>query len=144
MYFRNCAQVDHGGARDAEESGRIDAPLQLIQRIHPVLRAVADRLADVAVVSVVRLQQADPDDNLPGAPDVVIEVLSPSNTVAEIIEKQRLCLENGCREFWAVEPKSRVVNVSTPDGITRTYQEAGEIPLALFGNARLPVAAIFE
>jgi Uma2 family endonuclease len=102
------------------------------------------RVADVGVVTLARWDQTDSEDNLPGAPDVVVEVLSPSNTVAEIIEKQRLCLENGCREFWAVEPKSRVVNVSTPDGITRTYKAEEEIPLALFPNARLPVAAIFE
>ena len=64
------------------------------------------RTADVAVVSVVRLNQADPEDNLPGAPELVIEVLSPSNTAAEIIEKQGLCLENGCLEFgqWSRNP----------------------------------------
>jgi Uma2 family endonuclease len=102
------------------------------------------RTADVAVVAVARLQQADPEDNLAGAPELVIEVLSPSNSAPEIIEKQQLCLKNGCCEFWAVEPKTRIVNVATQDGITRTYQAGDEIPLRLFGSARLPVAAIFE
>ena len=102
------------------------------------------RTADVAVVSLARVRQADPEDNLSGSPEIVVEVLSPSNTAAEIIEKQRLCLENGCREFWVVEPRSRVVNVSTPDGITRTYKAEDEIPLSLFGAACLPVLAIFE
>src|SRR5260370_14066381 len=38
------------------------------------------RSADIAVVTLVRLQQADPDDFLQEAPELVIEVLSPSNT----------------------------------------------------------------
>jgi hypothetical protein len=36
------------------------------------------------------------------------------------------------------------VSVSTPDGITHTYQSGHEIPLDLFGAAPLPVSAIFE
>lgn len=55
------------------------------------------------------------------APELVIEVLSPSNTVEEILEKEGLCLENGCREFWVLDAKRRQVRVSTPDGLTRTY-----------------------
>ena len=43
------------------------------------------RVADVAFVSRERLNNTDPDDNLHGAPDVVVEVFSPSNTVAEIV-----------------------------------------------------------
>lgn len=43
----------------------------------------------------------DPDDYLRGAPDLIIEVLSPSNTATEICDKEKLCLENGAREFWS-------------------------------------------
>lgn len=56
------------------------------------------RRADVAFVSQARWD-ADEDD-LMGAPEMVIEVLSPSNTVTEIDEKRSLCLAHGCREFW--------------------------------------------
>lgn len=37
------------------------------------------RVADVACVSCQRWEQADPEDNFRGAPDLIIEVLSPSN-----------------------------------------------------------------
>ena len=40
------------------------------------------RVADVGIVATVRWDQTAPDDNLQGAPDLVIEVLSPSNTRA--------------------------------------------------------------
>ena len=35
------------------------------------------RVADVAVISLDRIQQADPDDVLHGAPDLAVEVLYP-------------------------------------------------------------------
>jgi Uma2 family endonuclease len=58
--------------------------------------------ADVAYVSEERWGSIDPDDNLMGAPELVIEVLSPSNTAAEIDDKEQLCLQNGAQEFWVV------------------------------------------
>src|SRR5262249_19788850 len=48
--------------------------------------------ADVAYVSGERFRQTDPEDNIRGAPELVVEVLSPSNTVAEIYDKEQTCL----------------------------------------------------
>jgi Uma2 family endonuclease len=95
--------------------------------------------ADVAWISKERWDAID--DYLFGAPELVIEVLSPSNTLDEIIDKRTLCLENGSREFWVVCPKFRQVDVSTPDGRTVTYKSGQEIPL-MFGGT-LAVDAIF-
>jgi Uma2 family endonuclease len=97
------------------------------------------RVADVAFISPERIAQVDPNDNPHGAPDLVIEVLSPSNTVAEIYDKEKLCLENGAQEFWIVDPDRSQVKVSTPDGRTVTYQSGQEIPMPLFGPVRLLV-----
>jgi Uma2 family endonuclease len=123
----------------AGESGVVDTEL--------AFRALPEyeyRIADVAYVSQERWDQIDPESNLRGAPDLVIEVLSPSNTAAEMAEKEKLCLENGSKEFWVLYPKLRQVKVSTPDGITTTYREGQEIPLRLFGGATLKVSAIFS
>jgi Uma2 family endonuclease len=97
--------------------------------------------ADVVYLSRERWTAIDPDDNLAGAPDLVIEVLSPSNTAAEIYDKEKLCLENGALEYWVVDPDRRQVKVSTPDGRTATYRSGQAIPL-LFGNATIAVDAI--
>jgi Uma2 family endonuclease len=99
--------------------------------------------ADVAYLSAERFKQADPEDNIQGAPDIVIEVLSPSNTVAEITDKEKLCLENGATQFWVVYPGRRWVKVSTADGLTITYRSGQEIPLDLFAS-KLSVDAIFD
>ena len=102
-------------------------------------------VADVAYVSAERFQQADPEDNIRGAPEMVIEVLSPSNTVAEIYDREQICLVNGAREFWVVDSDRCQVKVTTPDGRTVTWQRGQEIPLPLFGGeARVKVDDIFR
>jgi Uma2 family endonuclease len=102
------------------------------------------RVADVAYVSAAREASIDPEDNLRGAPDITIEVLSRSNTAAEIFEKEKLCLENGAKEFWVVDPRLRQVRISTPDARTITWHPGQQIPLPLFGGAILAVDEIFN
>src|ERR1700739_672352 len=53
------------------------------------------RIADVAWVSPERWAMADVDDNIRGAPDLVIELLSPSISATEIYDREQLCLGNG-------------------------------------------------
>ena len=101
------------------------------------------RVADVAYLSPARFRMVKPDDHVRGAPDLVVEILSPSNTVAEIYDKEKLCLENGAQEFWVVDADRKQVKISTPDGRTITYKSGQEIPLPLFGGAAIAVDAIF-
>ena len=100
--------------------------------------------ADVAYLSPARFAQVDTEDNIRGAPDLVIEVLSPSNTVAEMNDRERICLENGAKEFWVIDRKQGQVKVSTPDGYTTTWRRGQRIPLPLFGDAAIAVDAIFS
>ena len=98
--------------------------------------------ADVAFVSKDRWEQIDPDSYLRGAPELVAEIISPSNTAEEMLDKEKICLEGGCQEFWLLNEKRKQIKVSTPDGVTRTYSEGQEIPLTLFGGS-LKVSAVF-
>lgn len=60
-------------------------------------------VADVAYTSHERWNETVDNGYLQGPPELVIEVLSPSNTATEIREKRKLCLENGSREFWVAD-----------------------------------------
>jgi Uma2 family endonuclease len=42
-----------------------------------------------------------------GAPDLVVEILSPSNTAAEMQRKLKLYRQAGVREYWVLDPESR-------------------------------------
>jgi Uma2 family endonuclease len=101
------------------------------------------RVADVAYLSAEQVRVLDPDDYVQGVPELVIEVLSPSNSATEMFDKEKICLENGGREFWVVDPERRQIKVSTPDGHTVTYRAGQKVPLGLCGGAGLAVDAIF-
>ncbi|HEY3939625.1 MAG TPA: Uma2 family endonuclease [Bryobacteraceae bacterium] len=100
------------------------------------------RGADVAFITQDRWNKTADDDNLHGSPELVIEILSPWNTKAEIQEKAALCLSTGCQEFWIVDPRRKSVNATRRGGETTVYTTSERIPLALFGS-ELAVAAIF-
>ncbi len=99
------------------------------------------RVADVAFIARERWKAIPKDGNLQGAPDLVVEVLSPSNTAWEIFDKEHLCLDNGAREFWVVDPVRQNVRVSGIEGPTRTYSHGQSIPV--FFGGTIDVDSIF-
>jgi Uma2 family endonuclease len=96
--------------------------------------------ADIGFVREERTDITDP--YLMGAPDLVIEVLSPSNTVDEINDKMDVCMTSGCTSFWVVDPKRRIVSVTEGD-LTRQYRTGMSIPLPQPLEGMVPVAAVF-
>jgi Uma2 family endonuclease len=46
-----------------------------------------------------------------GAPDLVVEILSPSNIAEEYVRKFNLYMKAGVREYWIVAPESKTVQV---------------------------------
>jgi Uma2 family endonuclease len=51
------------------------------------------------------------DKGCVGAPDLIIEILSPGNTRKEMREKYDVYEENGVKEYWLVEPQDKCVFV---------------------------------
>jgi Uma2 family endonuclease len=91
--------------------------------------------ADVAFIFADRWEAIDRKGHLIGAPDLVIEILSPSNSKSAMDERERICLENGAREFWLVDTVHRTVRVATANGRI-TYTSGQAIPL-FFGGSLL-------
>lgn len=102
------------------------------------------RYADVGFVTRDRWERISPTGNLQGAPELVVEALSPSNTVTELLDRRIVCLEHGAREFWLVDIDHRSVEVSTPDGRSITCKSGLEIALFFAPGATLAVDAIFD
>ena len=101
------------------------------------------RGADVAFVSQTRWDATSDDDNLRRSPELVVEILSPSNTKSEIREKAALYLSTGTQEFWVVDPKRKSVSVARPSGESVVYGTGDRIPLTVFGGM-IEVADIFN
>ena len=77
-------------------------------------------------------------------PDLVVEVLSPSDTPAEVEEKVRIYLAVGVPLVLLVDPRRRTVRVRKPDGTDRLLTEADELTgEEVLPDFRLPVARLF-
>lgn len=67
-----------------------------------------------------------------GAPDMIIEVLSPSSLRHDRLVKLNLYQRAGVREYWIVDPENRAVQVFLQDasGSLRIYEEYGQGEIA--------------
>ena len=103
------------------------------------------RSPDVAFVTrerVVKLLK--PTGYFPGAPDLAVDVISPSDSYTEVEEKVDAWLEAGCRTVVVVNPRNRTLKVYRSRAevtllTTEGWFDAGEV----VPGFRLPVRQIF-
>jgi Uma2 family endonuclease len=70
------------------------------------------RAPDVAFVTRERLERLGvPRSYWPGAPDLAVEVVSPSDRTDEVEEKVKVWLAAGCQEVWVASPMLRTVTL---------------------------------
>ena len=71
---------------------------------------------DVAFVAAGRIPQGEEQKHFPRlAPDLVVEVLSPSDRMGGALAKVALYLQAGVRLVWLVDPDEQTVIVFRPD-----------------------------
>ena len=69
-----------------------------------------------------------------GAPDLVIEILSPSNTAIHMEQKRRLYRQAGVREYWLVDPEYNELTVYTfTDAaiLINSYESKDTVPVGI-------------
>ena len=74
------------------------------------------------------------DDKVYGAPDLAVEIVSPSSNRKDKITKLAKYQETGVREYWIVDPVKKVVLVyvfDEPELIPTIYPFANKIPVAI-------------
>lgn len=74
----------------------------------PVSTSDGVKLVDAAWMSRERFAPMREFNVFDRAPEICVEVLSPSNTRPEIEERRELFLEIGCEEFWTVGATGKV------------------------------------
>ena len=84
-----------------------------------------------------------------GAPDWLIEIVSPSSLVLDTRTKFDLYAENGVREYWIVFPGEQAVTAYalTAEGHyepTGTYAEPGPMPSSVLPELAIEWTDIFE
>jgi Uma2 family endonuclease len=98
---------------------------------------------DVSFVARERLSKT-PDGYYPGAPDVAVEVLSPSDRRSRVEWKTALWLSLGARSVWVVNPKLRTVEVVHAGGERKVFHESDELVDETVPGFRVPLSEIFN
>ena len=82
-----------------------------------------------------------------GAPNLVIEILSPSNTAIEMQLKFDLYREAGVLEYWVVDPQRKFVTVYCfrKDFIeTKVYRNSDNVPVSVLPGLAISLKQVFE
>jgi Uma2 family endonuclease len=98
---------------------------------------------DIAFIARDRVG-ADKDCFFPGAPDLAVEVLSPSDRRGKVERKTALWLELGAKAVWNVNPLKRTVEVIHPEGQRWLFNETDELFDDTVPGFRVTVSKIFE
>lgn len=83
-----------------------------------------------------------------GAPDLVVEVLSPSTRKADRGRKFKLYEQYGVRAYWLIEPDDQTVEVYQRQGdhlvLDNLYDRDQTFAFALLPDVTIPVADLFK
>ncbi len=112
-----------------------------------VLDEVSQRVLgpDVAFVRQERTTQQPQHGFFRGAPDLAVEVRSPSNSAREMATKARGYLAAGTRLVWVVDPDRRTVTVYRPNRPPEALALDGYLDgYDVLPGFRVAVAAIFD
>ena len=103
------------------------------------------RGADVLFISHERLENASLSGFLDAAPELIIEIMSPTNKWEEVRRKIEEYFAIGVERVWIIEPENRAVQVYQSRDAVRTLTEddtlEGEGPLKGFA---LDLHTLFE
>jgi Uma2 family endonuclease len=106
-------------------------------------------IPDVIFISNERRGEIAAGERVMGAPDLVIEIVSPGaeNERRDRVVKRQLYGKHGVREYWIVYPESRSIEVYVFDGralnLANTFTETDELTSTVLHGYRVKVQKLF-
>jgi Uma2 family endonuclease len=96
----------------------------------PELRCILQSNSVVPDIAVIRRDRL-PSGNQPleGAPDWMIEILSPDQSTTKLIEKIQMCLNEGTQLGWLIDSIEQVVMVLRPNQSLVFLRQGNPLPV---------------
>jgi len=82
-----------------------------------------------------------------GAPDMVVEILSPSTSRYDRTLKFKTYLKSGVREYWVIDPDSKTlaVHLQKDDAyVTHPYTDEDTVPVHVLDGCIINLSEVFE
>lgn len=103
------------------------------------------RAPDVAFVRRERIQTLQSAGFAKGAPDLAVEIFSPSDSVPQLMRKVKQYFSAGCHTVWIVYPERREIHVLEAAGTDRILTVGGVLDAPeLLPGFSVPVSELFE
>jgi len=103
------------------------------------------RGADVLFISHERLKDASPEGFLDVAPELIVEIMSPSNAWEDVRQKIEEYFGIGVKHVWIVEPINRAVQIYRSRDAVRTLSEDDTLKGdGILDGFAIAVRALFE
>ncbi len=157
IYNGELVMVPAPSIKHQEISGNIEHEIRSFVRENKsgkVLYAPVDMVLDERVVlqpDIVFIAKDNLDiiteEHIGPAPDLIIEILSPSTGYYDLVEKKELYEQYGVKEYWIVDPKKkRVETFNLREGkYVRTQRLEGDASLTseVLAGFEMPLAQVF-
>lgn len=110
------------------------------------------KLSEIDVVQPDVLVVCDPrkikDTHIEGAPDLVVEIASPSTTAYDRTRKRELYARYGVREYWLVTPYPHLLEVLLLDGagyrVHQVYRKPDTLTSPTLPGLEVPLVGVFD
>ncbi|MBI2798790.1 MAG: Uma2 family endonuclease [Gammaproteobacteria bacterium] len=141
---RNVAYVLHGFVRQHALGTVLSSPIDVVfgegdarEIVQPDVLYVSVKHADIILVEEIR-----------GAPDLVVEVVSPGTETRDRTYKKHLYGRYGVREYWIVDPVTETVTVYQSSGAKfddpTTYRADDTLNSPLFVGLDIELREVFK
>jgi Uma2 family endonuclease len=101
---------------------------------------------DLLFIAADRLSILSGDEYAEGAPDIVIEILSPSTRTIDLVRKAALYARSGVLEYWTVDPARRLLAINVLHAgryVPVAPDTAGRLRSAMLPDLTVDPSALF-
>jgi Uma2 family endonuclease len=103
---------------------------------------------DLVFIKTERLFIIENEDYVNGAPDLVVEVISPGSIRRDRVDKKDLYERYAVKEFWLIDPQNKTVEIYTMENnayrLHEFQEQEGKVTSLVLEGFEIDVAAIFE
>ncbi len=127
---------------EENKRGKIySAPIDVVLSDHNVVQP------DILFISNER-KQIITEKNISGAPDLIIEIVSPSSGYYDLIEKKEIYERFGVKEYWIVDPKKHWLEIYFNDNgkfrLAQRVEKTGKAKSAILKELEIQLEKLFD